>query len=205
MNRSLGIVASIVVAAATASFAISMLVDNAPLSWGTSLILSWGYVVLAGSLTAESTESRKAAAYSGLAFAVMYACFVGVVYFVQLTTVQQNGASADIMKQLSYAEHGSLMFNLDLFGYGMMAASTFFIGLSLVATSTPDRVLRALLILHGVFAPACVLLPIFNVFGSMQGDSGDFIGVAVLLLWCVYFFPVAVLAFVHFRGRIVSG
>jgi hypothetical protein len=83
MNRSLGSLASIVVAAATAAFAISMLINDAPLSWGTSLIMSWGYVVLAGSFAAESADDRKAAAYSGLAFAVMYAGFVGVVYFVE--------------------------------------------------------------------------------------------------------------------------
>ncbi|MEJ0013848.1 MAG: hypothetical protein WDM94_14795 [Bauldia sp.] len=203
MNRSLGSVASVVIAIATVAFAISMLIGAAPLSWATSMILSWGYVVLASSLAAEAADSRKAAAYSGLAFAVIYAGYVSAVYFVQLTTVLQNAATADILMQLSYAQHGSLMFNLDLLGYGMMAASTFFIGLSMVAASTPDRVLRVFLMLHGVFAPACVLLPIFNVFGSMGGASGDVIGVAVLLVWCVYFFPIAVLAFRHFRmGRL---
>ena len=117
----------------------------------------------------------------------------------------QNGASADILAVLSYAQHGCLMFDLDLFGYGMMAASTFFIGVGMIATSKADRILRLLLMLHGVFAPACILLPIFNVFGSMKGDSGDLVGVAVLLAWCVYFLPVAVLSFLHFRTQALAG
>lgn len=204
MNRFLGAFAGIVVAAATVAFAVSMLIGNPPLSWGTSLVLSWGYVVLASSFAAEASEARKAAAYSGLAFSVLYAGFVGVVYFVQLTTVLQGKVSADVLMVLSYAEHGSLMFDLDLFGYAMLAASTFFVGLSMVARSRPDRILQILLMLHGVFAPACVLLPIFDVFGSMNGAVGDSVGVAVLLFWCAYFLPVALLAFVHFRAEAAS-
>ena len=72
MNSSLGSLASIVVGATTPAFAVGIPINEAPRSWGASLILSLGYVVLASSLAADSTDSRKAAAYSGLAFAVMY-------------------------------------------------------------------------------------------------------------------------------------
>ena len=43
------------------------------------------------------------------------------------------------------------MFNYDLLGYGMMALSTFFIGLSVQADSKADKWMKALMMIHGIF------------------------------------------------------
>jgi hypothetical protein len=42
-------------------------------------------------------------------------------------------------------------------------------------------------------------MPMLGLFSpDMQG--ADWIGIAVLLVWCVYFTPVGVLSFLHFKG-----
>ena len=82
-----------------------------------------------------------------------------------------------------------------------MSAATFFIGLTIVASTKADSVLKVLLIVHGVFAPVCVLLPLSDVFGSMSQGEGARTGVTVVLFWCVYFTPVGFLLIWHFAMR----
>ena len=64
------------------------------------MILSWSFLVLACAV----------AAFAGVGFAVLYCGFVTTVYFVQLTTVLHQSASADTLKLLSYSQLGCLMF-----------------------------------------------------------------------------------------------
>lgn len=198
MNRTIGLTGSLLVTVATVGFALSMLLASLPAAWATSMAIAFGYVLLASALSAEASESRKGAAYAAISFGTLYAILVIPVYFVQLTTVTYRTASTDILAVLSYANHGSLMFNLDLLGYGMMALSTFFVGLTIVPINGRHRALKVLLMLHGLFAPGCVLLPMFNVFGAATGAGGDLAGTIALLGWCLYFTPLGLLAVAHF-------
>jgi hypothetical protein len=200
VNRLLGFSASILLCAATLLFALSMAVGLPPLSHLSSLVLSWSFVVVVSAMVVQVPAERRAAAIAALAFAVLYAGFASAVYFAQLTTVLQGSAAAEILEALSFSKLGSLMFNFDLLCYAFMAASTFFVGLTMAPRDRAARWLKALLLIHGVFAPVCVLLPILNVFGSMAGGAGDSIGVVVLFAWCLYFTPVAVLAAWRFRA-----
>jgi hypothetical protein len=199
MNRTVGFWSSCTVTATVLLFALMMLLGQDYGAYASSMLLSWGYLVLACSFSAIVRDNENVAAQAGVAFAVLYAGFVTTVYFVQLTTVLHQSAAPDILQTLSYQQVGSLMFNLDLLGYGLMAVSTFFVGLTVVGRKTSDRWLRFLLLAHGIFAPICVALPILNIFASMPRESGDGIGIAVLFAWCIYFTPVALLAIHHFR------
>ena len=205
MTRTLGLWSAAIVTAAVVVFAMAMLAGQDYASWGACLVLSWAYLVLACALAAAADENSKATAQIGVAFATLYSGFATTVYFVQLTIVARQSAAPEILKVLTFRDLGSLMFNLDLLGYGMMAVSTFFIGLSMVAVGKADRWLKILLMLHGVFAPACVAMPILNIFGSMPLQSGNNAGTAALFAWCIYFTPIGVLAFMHFRaGRALA-
>ncbi len=169
-------------------------------SYGACLLLSWAYLVLACTFAATGLAGRQAPALAGAAFAVLYSGFATTVYFVQLTTVLHGSASPDILRVLDYTEPGSLMFNLELLGYGLMALSTLFVGLSLTVVTRADWWLKLLLIVHGVFAPFCVALPIINTFGSMPGTTGGGIVMPMLIAWCIYFAATAALAFRHFSN-----
>ena len=139
-----------------------------------------------------------------MAFACLYGVFINLVYFTQLTTVANKTASTEVLKILSYQSLGSLMFNLDLFGYGMMAISTLLIGIAINPKNKSDKWLKALLMIHGIFAPACVIMPMLNIFNSHMGASGDFIGIIVLLIWCIYFIPIGILSIAHFKKNNVN-
>ena len=71
------------------------------------------------------------------------------------------------------------------------------LGLSFVPRDTPDRVLRWMLLIHGLFFPVCVLLPMTGVF-LRQADGWVDAGRWGLLGWCVYFAPVMLLSTRHF-------
>ena len=94
------------------------------------------------------------------------------------------------------------MFNYGLLGYGMMALSTFFIGLSIRAENKPDLWLKRLMLIHGVFFFSCFLMPMTGMFtGIANGEKGNG-GYIALLFWCAYFLPIGVLAWKHFsKGK----
>jgi hypothetical protein len=200
LNRNVGLWSSVAVTASVVLFASCMIVGQDYGAYAMSMLIAWGYVLMVCSFSATSRATETVAAQAGVAFGVLYAGFVTTVYFVQLTTVLHQSAGTDILKVLTYRELGSLMFNLDLLGYGLMSISTFFIGLTVIRSNGASRWLRWLLIVHGVFAPMCVALPIIDVFTAMPRSSGDATGIAVLLFWCAYFTPVGVLAIRHFAA-----
>jgi hypothetical protein len=199
MNRKIGMYSSVTLTIMTLLFALGMIIGNNSLSYFVCIILSWSYIMLTCSLVTEVSRERKAAAYGGMIFAGLYGVFITLVYFTQLTTVAYQTASSEILKMLSYESLGSLMFNLDLLGYGLMAISTFFIGMSIEPRNKVDKYLKILLMVHGIFAPTSVLLPILNIFNADMGSSGANIGITVLLVWCAYITPTGVLASLHFK------
>ena len=90
------------------------------------------------------------------------------------------------------------MFNYDLLGYGMMALSTFFMGLSVQVDSSADKWLKSLMMIHGGFFFGCFIMPMTGVFLSMSDGKTAMGGVVALVAWCVYFLPIGILAYRHF-------
>lgn len=198
MNKKLGFYSAVLVGITTLLFAISMLIGNLSLAYFVCMILSWGYILLTCAFYTETRDDRKSVALGGVAFGCLYGVLINVVYFTQLTTVANKTASENAIQVLSYQSLGSLFFNFDLFGYGMMALSTFLVGVSMVTKNKNDKWLKALLMIHGIFLISCIGMPILNIFKD-SGDSSSFVGTIALLIWCIYFIPVAILSAVHFR------
>ena len=159
--------------------------------------------MLTASFIPYISENNKALAYGGLGFAVLYAGFICFVYFTQLTTVFFETSASSITAQLDFQQTGSLAFNFDLFGYGMMAFSTLLIGLGLDVNDKPGKWLKGLLIGHGVFSISSVALPMLGLFNSVSPGS-DRIGTIALLFWCFYFIPTAALALRFFKHQAQS-
>ena len=200
-NSKLGFYAAITAALSTFIFAISMIISIAPLSYGICMLLAWSYILVACAFAAEAGEERKALAYGGVAFACIYAVFTNLVYFTQLTTVAQTAAAPEILRILTF-DSGSWIFNFDIFGYAMMAVSTFLVGLTIVVRKKSDKWLKILLMIHGVFAPTGVMFPMLNLFTSNENvQQGNNAGVIALEIWCVLFTPIMLLAAVYFKSR----
>ncbi len=196
-NHQLGRLGAFTAGAATLLFALAMLIPDkavsGSLSYGTSMFISFGYLLMTCGLAAIAQQERKGCAHAAVAFAAAYVAVICLVYYTQLTTVWQQAASAELLDALTYRP-GSWMFNVDMLGYGLLSLSTIFAGLAVTAQTNGEAWLRRLLMIHGVFAVTCLLFPVLGVFKPEAGATGsDLFGVIVLEFWCVYFLPVTVL------------
>ena len=154
--------------------------------------------MMSAGLHYECEAARKVAGNIGLVFAAVYCMIIMLVYFTQITTVANESLNEDAAKLIDFQKHG-LIFNFDLLGYGMMALSTFFTGLSMKAKSKSDKWLKALLIIHGAFFPGCVFMPMTGIFTKLPTTGNSSGGMIALVVWCIYFLPVGILSFLHFR------
>lgn len=207
MNEKLGHASSILTLVSVLGFAVSMLLGTKNGSYASSLLIAAGFVPMICAFAAQANQKTKAAAFSAIAFAVVYAVLICVVYYTQLTTVQMTGLSDETVMLLSYDRLG-LMFNLDLLGYAFMSLATFFAALTLEPAETGGRWLKRLLFLHGIFA-VCAVIPLLGVFkpvvavpdveAATSTQGSGFNAMIMLELWCAYFTVVCILALRHFR------
>ena len=164
------------------------------------LILPIGFIMMTAGLHNECESDRKAAANIGMILSGVYCTLIMLVYFTQLTTVSNEQLSEQTAKLLEFGRFG-LIFNYDMLGYGMMALSTFFTGLSMKPKKKTDKWLRALLLIHGAFFLSCTFMPMTGMFANMSSGGDGIGGRLALVAWCAYFLPVGILAFVHFSKQ----
>lgn len=201
MNRTVSKIGAAVVTVTVFLFAVFIIADFTFGSYFVCMLLPIGYIMMAAGFQHESDEKTRVSANIGLILAAVYAVLILLVYDAQTTTVRLEELNEQAVRILNYAK-GGLMFNYDLLGYGMMALSTFFIGLSIRAENKPDLWLKRLMLIHGIFFLSCFLMPMTGMFTSMangeKGNGGDI----ALLFWCAYFLPIGVLAWKHFgKGK----
>ena len=197
MNKKIGIIGSAINAFTVLAFAVCMLIDFSFGSYFVCIILALSFVMMISAFEAECLPENKAAGKSALVFSAIYATLIVIVYYTQCTSVINDNLSGDALRILSY-KYMSLMFNLDLLGYGIMALSTFFIGLTVNAETKADKALKALLLIHGVFFLSCFLMPITGIFANSSGSTSSG-GVIALEIWCLYFLPISILSALHFK------
>jgi isoprenylcysteine carboxyl methyltransferase (ICMT) family protein YpbQ len=198
MNRKIGMISSLVTLAAVLGFAGSMIVGSNYGSYLSSLFIAWGFVPMICSFAAVGKAETKSAGNTAIAFSSVYALLISIVYFAQMTTVHLSSLNEQASTILDYQTFG-LFFNYDLLGYAFMALSTFFIALTIYPKGKVEKWLKALFLIHGIFAVSCVVMPLLGVFKpNMPG--GSLIGVLVLEFWCLYFTPVCILSFLHFKN-----
>ena len=200
MNRLISRIGAAMVAATVFLFAVCMIVDFLFGSYLVCMLLPIGYIMMAAGFQQECGEDRRVAANVGLILAAVYAVLILLVYFAQTTSVRLENLSDQASRILNY-QRGGLLFNYDLFGYGMMALSTFFLGLSIRPECKADSWLKGLMLIHGVFFIGCFVMPMTGAFTAMADGNAGNGGTIALLFWCVYFLPIGVLAYRHFGNR----
>ena len=199
-NKMLSKVGSGIVTLTVFLFAIFLIINFSMGYYFVCLILPIGFIMMTAGLNNECEGDCKVAANIGLIFAAVYSTFIMLVYFTQLTTVNNEQLNEQAANLLEFGKFG-LIFNYDLLGYGVMALSTFFTGLSMKPKNKTDKWLRALLIIHGVFYFSCTFMPITGMFINMSSGGDGIGGRLALVAWCVYFLPVGILSFLHFNLR----
>ncbi|MBO4419599.1 MAG: hypothetical protein J5789_07235 [Oscillospiraceae bacterium] len=199
MNSKIGMTGAAVNALTVLLFAAFMAIGYNFGSFLVCIFLAISFLCMIAAFDAECTRQNAAAGRTALILAGVYAVLIMIVYFTQCTTVANEELSGEAVRLLKYG-HMSLMFNLDLLGYGIMALSTFFIGLTLSGRKKRDRVLKCLLLLHGLFFPGCLILPMTGMFLGSDGSASSG-GVIALELWCLFFLPIGILSFLHFKEQ----
>ncbi|HNW87757.1 MAG TPA: hypothetical protein PLP25_03880 [Candidatus Limiplasma sp.] len=197
MNRKIGVTSSWINMLAVLGFAVCMLTGLLQGSYLTSMLIAFSFVPMMASFSHYAPAQAKVAGNAAMMFGAMYALCNLLVYFTQTTAVRLQPLGAEALSLLDYSRFG-LMFSWDLLGYCLMAIATFFAGLTVAVRSPADRWLRWLLLLHGVFAPACFIMPMLGLF-TQNMAGGEWIGTALLLFWCAYFIPVGALSARYFR------
>ena len=198
MNRMIPRIGAGIVTAAVFLFAACLLVDFSFGSYLVCTLLPIGYIMMTAGFFHESDEDHKVAANVGIVFSAVYMVLILLVYFAQVTNVRLDAMTEQAVMILDF-KRGGLIFSYDLLGYGMMALSTFFIGLTINARTKADKWLKSLMMIHGIFFFGCFIMPMTGVFSSMSNGDPSIGGVVALEFWCVYFLPVGVLAYRHFR------
>ena len=197
LNKIISKVGSSIVTITVFLFALFLMINFPTGYFFVCLILPIGFIMMTAGIQNECEGDRKVAANIGLILAAVYATFIMLVYFAQLTTVKNELLNEQAANLLVFGKFG-LIFNYDLLGYGVMALSTFFTGISMKPKNKTDKWLRALMLIHGVFYFSCTFMPMTGMFAKMS-SSGDGIGGRLaLVVWCVYFLPIGILSFIHF-------
>ena len=199
LNRTVPRIGAAVVAITVFLFALCLMIDFTFGSYLVCMFLPIGYIMMAAGFHQESADDRKAVSMIGMVFSAVYAVLILLVYFAQTTSVHLGGLSEDALGILDF-RRGGLIFNYDLLGYGMMALSTFFIGLSFQAGTKEEKCLKYLMMIHGIFFIGCFIMPMTGLFSSLANGKTSNGGVIALVCWCAYFLPIGILAFRHF-GR----
>ena len=154
LNNGVSKVGSAIVTVTVFLFALFLII-NIPMGYYfVCLILPIGFIMMTAGLQNECESDRKVAANIGLLLAAVYSTFIMLVYFTQLTTVNNEQLNEQATNLLEFGKFG-LIFNFDLLGYGVMALSTFFTGLSMKAKNKKDKWLKALMMIHGLFYFSC--------------------------------------------------
>lgn len=201
-NIIMGKIGDAITGLAVLSFAVSMIFglrsSTIFASCLSSILISVGFIPFMVSLFSKSNNAdKKAVGLTGIAFSVVYATIIFLVYYAECTTVRLNPSlSGEMLSIISYGCIGSLFFNYDLLGYGFMGLSTFFIAFTIEAKSKGDRVLRGLLWGHGAFFLSCLLVSMFPIFTA---GTSNIPGTILLEVWCAYFMPICILGYRCFR------
>lgn len=200
LNRILPKTGAAIVSAAVFLFAVFLITDFTFGSYFVCMFLPIGYIMMAAGFHNECADERKTAATIGMTLSAVYAVLIFLVYFAQTTSVRLDGLNEAALGILDF-RRGGLIFNYDLLGYGMMALSTFFIGLSFKADSKEEKWLKVLMMIHGIFFISCFIMPMTGLFASMANGETSSSGVIALVCWCVYFLPIGMLAYRHFSKQ----
>ena len=197
LNKMISKVGSSIVTVTVFLFALFLMINFPTGYFFVCLILPIGFIMMTAGIQNECEGDRKVAANIGLILAAVYATFIMLVYFAQLTTVKNEQLNEQAASLLVFGKFG-LIFNYDLLGYGVMALSTFFTGLSMKPKNKTDKWLRALMLIHGVFYFSCTFMPMTGMFAKMSSGGDGVGGRLALVVWCVYFLPIGILSFIHF-------
>jgi len=119
-----------------------------------SLLLAPSFVVLMISIHHYAPEDKKIWSHIGVAFAIIYAVLVSIVYYSQMTFAVphiQRGEADQVA--LLLMDWGSFIFTIDVLGYGFMHLATLFAAFVFTGSKL-ERWIRWALVANGTASSA---------------------------------------------------
>ena len=122
-----------------------------------SLLLASSFVVLLASIHEIATPEKKIWSQSALAFGIMYATMISIVYFVQLALILPRMARGDMsgVESFVFTPFDSFLYAVDIMGYSLMCISTLFAALVFTGNGI-ERPIRFFLTANGLLVPFLV-------------------------------------------------
>jgi len=196
MNKKIGTIAALANVLSVSIFALATIFVWPFVAYFSSMFIAFSFVPMVCAFSAQATPDARTAGNTAVIFAGMYAVFIVIIYFTQLTTLRNETLSPEMTTLLDYSAF-SWFFNLNLMGYGLMSLSTFFAGLTLRVRKKSHGVLKFMLLGHGIFFISGIIMPMLGVFSAM--DDAHFIGSLILLIWCAIFIPIGMLSYFYLQ------
>jgi hypothetical protein len=154
---------------------------------GASLLLAPAFVVMMVCVHYIAPDQKKIWSHTGLAFALLYATLVSIVYVVWLFVVEPKvigGHSEDVAPFLF--ERGSFQQMVDGLGYTYMGIATFFAAFVFSRTrGGVERWVRRLFLINGVLSIMVFLSYVFYI--TILGAPWAFVFPALAIVLAVHF------------------
>ncbi len=167
-------------------------------SFFVCLLLAPSFVVMMTSIHHQAPAEKKIWSHLGLSFAVIYAVFATIVYYVQLTAIRNS--SGDALRPFVY-DPGTVFFAVDMLGYGFMCLSTWFAAPVFVHGDRLSAWIRRLAILHGLLVFSTLLAPAFMSASAPSGGADDNAARLAMISWCLLFGTLSLLVARYFRHQ----
>jgi hypothetical protein len=147
-----------------------------------------GLLVLFTAIRYENNGENKILGALGITFITLFAATVSINRFVQLTVVQQGGSSPDLARFLPYAT-GSVMFALEMLGWGFFSSLAALAVAPLFSGSRFNVSIRWLFVVYALFS-----------FMAVIGYGAQLpITAAAFIAWGPILITLAVMLAVYFR------
>lgn len=201
----IGFWSAILVTVTVLAFALFLIIglfgpDTSLYSFISCFILAPSFVALMAANHYYAAPEKKIWSLLGLSFAVIYAVFITMVYYLQIAVVQNTSIqlSADTLKILKYMP-GTAIFALDMLGYAFMSLATLFVAF-IFGNSSLEKWIKRLLIISGLFFLPSLIFPALPLSQDASAASAAQNGSIALLFWCALFSAISILMAVFYKG-----
>jgi hypothetical protein len=153
-----------------------------------SLFLGSSFLLMILSIHYYAPLAKKIWSHAALVFAVIYAVFISMNYYVQLTLVVPHmiKGETESIKYLLFTPFDSFVYSVDILGYSFMSLSTLFAAFAFTSKGIA-KTAKVFLIANGVLIP----------FIGLQTYYHPFIWPAAL--WAITFPGASISVYLFFR------
>lgn len=197
-NINVGIISAAGAGLCTVLFAIFIIIGADMCSYFICLLLSIFYLVMSVSNNSIVKDSNKMISNIAVVFAVIYCTLICIVYYTQISFVRLGNPSKEVLSIVAYFPPKTAFFAIDILGYTFLALSTLFIAF----TIEKNKILKIILITHGIVGTLGFITPLLSYFYKMQENSSDNTGSIALFIWCILFIPICFLFAKYFINKL---